>query len=302
MQKVRFAYNPKAGETVITDWLDNIIDIYQRGGYSIMPYRLAFTESEEADLLDDIDDSYHHILIAGGDGTVNYVVNMLKRRDLDLPVAVLPTGTANDFANTLGVPSDIEKACRRILSGEIKRVDLGRANDEYFVNVFSCGLFTDVSQKTPTILKNTFGKLAYYFGGLGELPNFRKMHISIESDGGNYEGPSLIFFVFNGRTAGQMRFAYLSEIDDGLLDVLIVEKVNLLQVAGVIGKYQKGHYADYPHLIRHVRCHTVRVECEQENVVNVDGEAIHTTDAKISLVPHAIRFFYPKGLTYHVKN
>ena len=210
MQKVRFAYNPKAGETVITDWLDNIIDIYQRGGYSIMPYRLAFTEAEETDLLDDIDGSYHHILVAGGDGTVNYVVNMLKRRNLDLPVAVLPTGTANDFANTLGVPSDIEKACRRILGGEIRRVDLGRANDEYFVNVFSCGLFTDVSQKTPTILKNTFGKLAYYFGGLGELPNFRKMHISIESDGGNYEGPSLIFFVFNGRTAGQMRFAYLS--------------------------------------------------------------------------------------------
>ena len=190
MQKVRFAYNPKAGETVITDWLDNIIDIYQRGGYSIMPYRLAFTEAEETDLLDDIDGSYHHILVAGGDGTVNYVVNMLKRRNLDLPVAVLPTGTANDFANTLGVPSDIEKACRRILGGEIRRVDLGRANDEYFVNVFSCGLFTDVSQKTPTILKNTFGKLAYYFGGLGELPNFRKMHISIESDGGNYEGPS----------------------------------------------------------------------------------------------------------------
>ena len=113
MQKVRFAYNPKAGETVITDWLDNIIDIYQRGGYSIMPYRLAFTEAEETDLLDDIDGSYHHILVAGGDGTVNYVVNMLKRRNLDLPVAVLPTGTANDFANTLGVPSDIEKACRR---------------------------------------------------------------------------------------------------------------------------------------------------------------------------------------------
>lgn len=104
MQKVRFAYNPKAGETVITDWLDNIIDIYQRGGYSIMPYRLAFTEAEETDLLDDIDGSYHHILVAGGDGTVNYVVNMLKRRNLDLPVAVLPTGTANDFANTLGVP------------------------------------------------------------------------------------------------------------------------------------------------------------------------------------------------------
>ena len=93
-----------------------------------------------------------------------------------------------------------------------------------------------------------------------------------------------------------------AEPDDGLLDVLIVEKVNLLQVAGVIGKYQKGRYADYPHLIRHVRCHTVRVECEQENVVNVDGEAIRTTDAQIELIPQAIRFFYPRGLTYRCEN
>ena len=253
MQKVRFAYNPKAGETVITDWLDNIIDIYQRGGYSIMPYRLAFTETEETDLLDDIDGSYHHILVAGGDGTVNYVVNMLKRRNLDLPVAVLPTGTANDFANTLGVPSDIEKACRRILGGEIRRVDLGRANDEYFVNVFSCGLFTDVSQKTPTILKNTFGKLAYYFGGLGELPNFRKMHISIESDGGNYEGPSLIFFVFNGRTAGQMRFAYLSEIDDGLLDVIVIKGDRPIETVRTIFHFIKRNTKDYPAGIVHFK-------------------------------------------------
>ena len=71
-----------------------------------------------------------------------------------------------------------------------QRVDLGKANDEYFVNVFSCGLFTDVSQKTPTVLKNTFGKLAYYVGGLGELPNFRKMYVSIETEVGKYEGSS----------------------------------------------------------------------------------------------------------------
>ena len=93
-----------------------------------------------------------------------------------------------------------------------------------------------------------------------------------------------------------------AEPDDGLLDVLIVEKVNLLQVAGVIGKYQKGHYADYPQLIRRVRCHTVRIECAQENVVNVDGEAIRTTDAQIELIPQAIRFFYPRGLTYRCEN
>ena len=294
MQKVRFAYNPKAGETVITDWLDNIIDIYQRGGYSIMPYRLAFTEAEETDLLDDIDGSYHHILVAGGDGTVNYVVNMLKRRNLDLPVAVLPTGTANDFANTLGVPSDIEKACRRILGGEIRRVDLGRANDEYFVNVFSCGLFTDVSQKTPTILKNTFGKLAYYFGGLGELPNFRKMHISIESDGGNYEGPSLIFFVFNGRTAGQMRFAYLSEIDDGLLDVIVIKGDRPIETVRTIFHFIKRNTKDYPAGIVHFKSRDILLHSYNEETTDIDGQPGPRFPVRIACEPGALRVFCPQ--------
>ena len=93
-----------------------------------------------------------------------------------------------------------------------------------------------------------------------------------------------------------------AEPDDGLLDVLVVEKVSLLQVASVIGHYQKGRYADYPELIRHTRCRSLRIECAERSVVNVDGEAVYTTDAKIEVVPHAIRFFYPKGLSYHAKN
>ena len=93
-----------------------------------------------------------------------------------------------------------------------------------------------------------------------------------------------------------------SEPDDGILDVLVVEKVSLLQVASVIGDYQKARYAEHPDLIRRYPCRSLRIECAERSVVNVDGEAVYTTDAKIEVVPHAIRFFYPKGLTYHAKN
>ena len=88
MQKVRFIYNPKSGETVISEWLDHIIEIYQGHGYTVVPYRLCFGDTEETDMFDGVDQSYHHALIAGGDGTVNYVVNVMKRRGLDVPVAV----------------------------------------------------------------------------------------------------------------------------------------------------------------------------------------------------------------------
>ncbi|MDD3108524.1 MAG: YegS/Rv2252/BmrU family lipid kinase [Alistipes sp.] len=273
MKKVRFIYNPRSGETLITEWLDHIVEIYQSHGLSIMPYRLCFNEQEEEALLDGVDESFHHLLIAGGDGTVNYVINQMKRRGVDVPVAVLPTGTANDFAHMLGVPVDIAQACRRILAGTVRRVDLGRANEEYFVNVFSCGLFTEVSQRTPTILKNTFGKLAYYVGGLGELPKFRKMHIEIESDGGNYEGSSLIFFVFNGRTAGQMRFAYLSELDDGLLDILVLKGDNPIETIQSIFHFMKRHKESYPPGIVHFQSKEMRLYCYSDETTDIDGQA-----------------------------
>ena len=118
MQPVCFLYNPTAGETVITEWLDTIISIYQRRGCTIVPYRLGFRAGEPELIADLLGHGYRHVLVAGGDGTVNYVVGIMKHHGIDLPVAVLPTGTANDFAGMLGVPGDISRACRAILDGE----------------------------------------------------------------------------------------------------------------------------------------------------------------------------------------
>ncbi len=296
MRKVKFIYNPSSGETLIAERLDEIVALYQQRGFSLLPYRLTFDGRPE-DLLFDLDDSYHHVLIAGGDGTVNYVVNNLKKEGLDLPVAVLPAGTANDFASMLGVrSSDIVKNCARILDGEIREIDLGRVNGEYFVNVFSCGLFTDVSQKTPTILKNTFGKLAYYVGGVGELQRFRKMHIRIESDGGNFDGNSIIFFVFNGQTAGKLRIAYLSEPDDGLLDVLIVKGDNPLETLQTVFQYVSRMRTSkaYPAGVVHIRCRSLRALCDTLEPTDMDGQAGPDFPLEITCEQSGIRVLCPR--------
>lgn len=192
MKKVKFIYNPFSGEGVVTKNLDTIIGKYQAKGYSIVPFRIS-TEQNLEDAFIDIDNSYHHILGAGGDGTLNQIINLMKEKDLDIPIAILPVGTANDFAKYIGMPGDIGEACDKILNGEIREIDLGKANDRYFINVFSFGLFTDISQKTPTHLKNTLGKLAYYINGIKELPSFKKLDIKVTSDEFSYEGNALIF-------------------------------------------------------------------------------------------------------------
>ena len=295
MKKVLFFYNPTSGETAIADALDEVIGIYQSEGLLMVPYRLGFTGRDE-EVLRQVDATYHHILVAGGDGTVNYLVNLMKRAGVDMPLAVLPTGTANDFAHLLGVPDDIPQACRQILNGEVRPVDLGLAGDTWFVNVFSCGLFTEVSQRTPTIMKNTFGKLAYYVGGLNELPKFRKMQIEIESDSGAYRGSSLIFFVFNGQSAGQFHLAYKSEIDDGLLDVLVVKGDNPLETLQTVFHYLSRRKRAYPPGVVHMQCRSLRISAQNSETTDIDGQPGPGLPVTIRCMHQAIRVLAPRRL------
>ncbi len=196
--------------------------IHQKYEHTIVPYRIC-NENPISDAFVDIDKSYRYILIAGGDGTVDSVVNEMKKRNIDLPIAILPAGTANDFANYIGMPQDVEEACNQILKSEVKKVDIGKINDKYFLNVASTGLFTDISQKMDTNLKNTIGKLAYYVKGIEQLPNFRKLKIKVNSDEVSFDGDMYLMLVFNGQTAGNLKFAYKAKVDDGLLDVIIIK-------------------------------------------------------------------------------
>ncbi len=295
MKKVRFIYNPSSGENIVTNKLDEIIAVYQSFGYTIVPLRLTFKESEE-ELVKELKGRYSHLLVAGGDGTVNYLVNLVKNNGIETPMAFLPSGTANDFANVLGMSSDIVEACKQILCGKTCEVDLGRVNGQWFANVFSCGLFSDISQKTPTVLKNTFGKLAYYAAGVGDLVRFRKLHIKIESDGGNYEGPSVIFFVFNGKTAGKLRLAYLSEIDDGLLDILILKGDDPIESISTVLHYVTlpRKPKKYPAGMEHIRCKRLTAQCRTQEITDIDGQHGPGFPVEITCEQGALKVIRPK--------
>lgn len=292
MKKVKFIYNPFSGEAVITKNLDTIIGKYQVKGYTIVPFRIS-TEQNLEDAFLDIDSSYHHILGAGGDGTINQIINIMKKKNLDIPLAILPVGTANDFAKYIGMPADIGSACDKILAGKIQEIDLGKANDKYFINVFSFGLFTDVSHKTPTHLKNTIGKLAYYLNGIKELPSFKKLDIKVTSDEFFYEGNALIFFTFNGRTAGNINISYKSEINDGLLDVIIVKGENIRSTLSSLLAFLKLEHLEKPKDIIHFTTSDFTVEYSDSSLESdIDGEVGPTSPIHISCIENGLKMIY----------
>ena len=297
---VKFIYNPVAGETAIRDRLDDIIALYQQRGYTIVPYRLDF-RGDGAEMIADLDKRFDHVLLAGGDGTVNYMVNLLKKNNIDIPLAIIPAGTANDFAMMLGTRhGDVTDVCRAILDGRVASVDIGKVNGNCFVNVFSCGLFTDISQKTPTIMKNTFGKLAYYVSGLGELARYRTMEVKIETDGGNFEGRCFLFLVFNGKTAGTLRMAYLSEVDDGLLDLLVIKSAGPVKTIQTALRYlvqmQLGNASSYPDGIEHIRCSRLRAESKTPETTDIDGQPGPSFPLEITCEKNALRVIIPEYL------
>ncbi|ADO84276.1 YegS/Rv2252/BmrU family lipid kinase [Ilyobacter polytropus] len=271
MKRARLIYNPYSGENYIVKHLDTIFKVYQKKGYTIDAFRISY-EANIEDAFKDIGGEYNHIIIAGGDGTVNQIINIMKKTGIDLPVAILPTGTANDFATCLGMPKDISEACQQILSSNVKLIDLGKVNDTYFVNVASTGLFTDVSQKTNVNLKNTMGKLAYYFSGIIEIPNFKRLQITVESKELKYTGHSLIIFAFNGKSAGNIDIAYKSQLDDGLLDIVIVKAEIMTETLLSFFKFLKKEHLENPKGVIHFKTNRLSLKCNESISTDLDGE------------------------------
>lgn len=287
MKKIKFIYNPVSGSANIATMLDTVIRIYQQYDKCVIPFRIEKNIPLESAFEDIQEKNYEHILIAGGDGTINRILNVYMAKKLALPIAILPTGTANDFAKHLAMPLKIDKACHKILNASVKYVDLGKVNEQYFVNVFSFGLFTDVSQKTPTHFKNTFGKLAYYINGIRELPSFKKIPLSLEIENTTMETKCFLAFVFNGQTAGNINISYHSKIDDGLLDIILVKGENFLKLGNLVYNFLRGEHLNEidSENILYLQKKEIFIHSEQEIGTDIDGEIGPHLPVKIECVP-----------------
>lgn len=242
MKRVKLIYNPFSGGGKILKNIDEIQRVYQKNGYRIELFRVSYEAEYKNLVAEDMD--YDHLLISGGDGTINQIVNILKEKNIDIPIGILPLGTSNDFAKSLNMAEDIEKSCLQIINSEPLEIDLGVINEKYFVNIASLGLFTKVSQGTDFNLKKLFGKYAYYLKGIQEFSILKNYNIRIDGEGYKYTGKAIAILVFNGKTAGNIKLAYKSSLTDGKLDVIIIKDTGLIKGFDIFQKIKKGIHLD----------------------------------------------------------
>ena len=242
----------------------------------------------------------------GGDGTLNEVINGIVGFD-HVSVTHYPAGSGNDFVKIFDNPQAF-RDLERLLDCDEALFDLieCRSDDHlcYANNIVSMGLDARIGTEMGLYrrLPLVSGKGAYYLSTAVNL--FKGIHkpYEVELNDEFITGNHTMICVCNGRHyGGSFNQVPDAEPDDGLLDVLLVEPVNLLQIAMVIGKYQDGRYAEYPDLIRHYRTDKIRIHCFEDSVVNLDGESLRTHEITFSISEHKLRFFFPKGLQYHAK-
>lgn len=297
MKRLLLAYNPVSGDALFKYKLDDILALFQARDCLIVPYRTLKERVEnERRFIECIAAcGAEGVLIAGGDGTLHEIVNILLRNGINLPVGILASGTSNDFASFLGIDSDLERYICTVAKGATIAVDVGKAGGHYFINVASAGALTSVAHRVDTGLKNAIGKMAYYLRGLGDLPSFRSLDLTIEADGIVLQEKAFLFVIVNNGTVGSLKhIAKKARIDDGKLDLIVVRQSGIPDLMALIVEIVAG--GDYTHRknVLYLQASELKISCSEALESDLDGELGPGLPLAVTTLPGRLRIFYER--------
>ena len=298
-----FIINPAAGQKDRTEeftaairqhcrGLDYEIAVSQKPGDCTTLARKAAQTGEET-----------RIYACGGDGTLNEVVNGVAGYP-NVSVTHYCGGSGNDFVRMFSDPEAF-RDLSKLLDCEEAEFDLIQCGEHYSLNICSIGLDAriGIAMSKYKRLPLVSGSGAYILSLLVNLVRGLHEHYRITIGDEVFDSRFTLVCIANGRWyGGGFHPVPGAELNDGLLDILLVDKVNLLQVAAVIGKYKAGRYQELPQLVQFRRASSVTVACDKLTPINLDGEALFKQESTFTVAPHKIRFCYPKGLLWRAKD
>ncbi|MFI0464151.1 lipid kinase [Saccharopolyspora sp. 5N102] len=242
-----------------------------------------------------VDAGHDLIIIGGGDGSVSSVVDVLAHRGV--PLGLLPLGTANDFARTLHIPTDLDQACRTIAHGRVVDIDLGLCGNNYYVNRASVGLGAGVAEAMSPTLKRWTGALAYPVATVKALLRHRPFSAHLTFPDGDHEPQEhhglLQLSIANGRYFGGGQLAaHDAGIDDATLDISVMRHGSLHDLIAAARDLKRGAL-DSEH-VRHFRTKRVDVATGPDLPINVDGELVDGTPQRFSVARDALHVVVPR--------
>jgi diacylglycerol kinase (ATP) len=232
------------------------------------------------------------VIVGGGDGTLNATIEAIM--DTQLPLGILPLGTANDLARTLGIPNSIPQACQIIAGGKLHRIDLGWVNGKYFFNVASLGLSVKITQELTKEIKRRWGIFAYAAIAFQVICKSRPFSAEIIINGQSVLVKTVQIAVGNGRYyGGGMAVVHDAAIDDQRLDLYSLEIDHWWQIIPLLPAMRQGRHIDWQS-VRALQGQEITVHTRKSHSINTDGEITTHTPAVFRVIPQAIAVFVPE--------
>lgn len=292
VKKLLFVYNQLAGKGLIRSNLCEIIDIFTKAGYEVT----AYPTQAPLDGYNKIKNNainYDLIVASGGDGTLSEAVQGMMEQPEKIPLGYIPSGSTNDFANSMGIPTKNIDAAKAIVNGVYFDYDVGEFNGKYYVYVAGFGAFTDVSYKTSQNAKNVFGHMAYVGEALKRLPSYASGYdIRIEHDGEVIEDNFMLGLVTNTISVAGIRKLISNGVcfDDGLFEITLVKTPTnplawqSLLADAALKKYSDKHFVTF-------KSSNIKFISKSEIAWTLDGEAGgHHKEVEIANHKQAVRF------------
>ena len=274
MKKMLFIYNPNAGKGLLKAKLSDVLDIMVKAGYELTVYPTQrYLDAYEK--IVQMNDDYDMVVCSGGDGTLDEVVTGMMKRDKEKRVTIgyIPTGTTNDFANSLHISRNILQAAHTIVRGKPFACDVGKFNKDVFVYVAAFGLFTDVPYQTDQKLKSVLGHAAYVLEGMKRLSNIPSYSLKITCGDKVIEDEIMIGMITNSKSVAGFRNIMKKDVkfDDGEFEVTLIKKPKtLLEMQEIITALLKENFnTKYMYAFK---AEELLIEADEEIPWTLDGE------------------------------
>lgn len=290
-KRARLIYNPTSGREEIKKKLADILQRLEQGGIETSCHATTGPNSARQAAAEAIERDFDIIIAAGGDGTLNEVINGMAEQERRPALGIIPAGTTNDFARALGIPRNWEAACDIIIKGHLQAIDIGKANEQYFVNIAGGGSITELTYEVPSKLKTMLGQLAYYVKGLEKLPYIRPISLKMTGEEEYYNDEAMLFLVANSNSvAGFEKLAPEASLSDGLFDVFILKKSNLAESIRAASAALRGELVSDPH-VKYFKTSRLTITSKDYVQMNLDGEFGGTLPCNISMLQEHIHIF-----------
>ncbi|WP_179396318.1 diacylglycerol kinase [Lacticaseibacillus absianus] len=277
VQRARLIYNPTSGNEGMRRYVADILDVMEQAGYESSAYQTtpeSFSAKKEAARATEA--GFDLIVAAGGDGTINEVVNGIASHERRPKMAIIPAGTTNDYARALRIPrEDPVAAAKIILKGQTLKMDIGQANNHYFMNIAAGGMLTELTYAVPSEFKSVFGYFAYVLKGAEMLPGVHPIPLHLEFDDGVYDGPASMFLLaMTNSIGGFEQIVPDASLGDGKFSLIVVKTGNLGDILVLMAKVLNGgKHVDDSNIIYAKTAKLVAKRTDGEEMkINLDGE------------------------------